>query len=368
MENPEERLKLEAGKLKTVTVKVGESQETRELIQLGSQVKQGIQEEIRRSLRSLAALKRKGHRVGRLRFKAFVNALPLKQFGITYSFKEGQKVSIQNLEEFRVLGLRQIPQDAEIANAVLVRKPSGFYLHVTVYTPKNPPSSEGTKSKPIDKPIGLDFGVKHQLTLSNGLRFGYEIPTSKRIQKLQRRLARQEKGSKNHNHTRHLLRRGYERLSNRKKDIQNKLIAFLKGYAVVAFQDDQVKGWQEGLFGRQVQSTAIGGLKARLRESLATLVVDRYEATSRECFRCGSRFDLTLSDRWVHCSCGWEADRDRNASLVILRKGLGLSPDQALGLDRPEATPLEMKAAVRTVGSNPYVRISLVGEGGSLPL
>jgi len=28
-------------------------------------------------------------------------------------------------------------------------------------------------------------------------------------------------------------------------------------------------------------------------------------------------------------------------------------------------TPLEMEAAVRTVGSNPYVRISLVGEGGS---
>ena len=31
----------------------------------------------------------------------------------------------------------------------------------------------------------------------------------------------------------------------------------------------------------------------------------------------------------------------------------------------PEVTPLETRAAVRTVGSNPYVRISSVYEGGS---
>lgn len=103
--------------------------------------------------------------------------------------------------------------------------------------------------------------------------------------------------------------------------------------------------------------------------NLSTLMVlDRYETTSRECFRCGARLDLTLSDRQVRCTCGWKTGRDHNAALVILRKGLGLSPDQALGLDRPEVTPLEMKAAVRTIGSNPYVRISSIYEGGSSPL
>lgn len=75
-----------------------------------------------------------------------------------------------------------------------------------------------------------------------------------------------------------------------------------------------------------LHTMAIGGLKARPKETLATPM---------------------------------------GVALVILRKGLGLSPDQALGPDRPEVTPLEMRAAVRTVGSHPYVRISLVGEGGS---
>ncbi len=54
----------------------------------------------------------------------------------------------------------------------------------------------------------------------------------------------------------------------------------------------------------------------------------------------------------------------RNEKIKAFRKGLDLAP-KALGLDRSEVTPLEIEAAVRAVGSNPRVRISLVEEGGS---
>jgi len=70
------------------------------------------------------------------------------------------------------------------------------------------------------------------------------------------------------------------------------------------------------------------------------------------------RHRLSLSDRVIECECGWESDRDVNAALVILRKGLGLSPDQAVGLDRSELKPPEREAAVRILGSNPYIRVS----------
>ncbi|RMF86167.1 MAG: transposase, partial [Nitrospinota bacterium] len=39
-------------------------------------------------------------------------------------------------------------------------------------------------------------------------------------------------------------------------------------------------------------------------------------------------------------------------------KGLGLRPDQAVGLDRPELTPLEREAAARILGSNPHLCVS----------
>jgi len=96
-----------------------------------------------------------------------------------------------------------------------------------------------------------------------------------------------------------------------------------------------------------------------LRTSLETPAgVERTETTTGECFACGKRHDLSLSDRAIECECGWKCDRDVNAALVILRKGLGLGPDQAVGLDRPELKPPEREAAARILGSNPYIRVS----------
>jgi len=67
---------------------------------------------------------------------------------------------------------------------------------------------------------------------------------------------------------------------------------------------------------------------------------------------------LSLSERMMECEYGWENDRDVNAAFVILRKGLGLGPKQAVGLDRPELKPLERETAARILGSNPYICVS----------
>ena len=93
-----------------------------------------------------------------------------------------------------------------------------------------------------------------------------------------------------------------------------------------------------------------------MRTSLETPVaVKKRETATSECFACGKKQNLSLSDRIIEC--GWKCDRDVNAALVILRKGLGLSPNQAVGLDRSELKPLQ-KAAARILGSNPYIRVS----------
>ena len=111
-----------------------------------------------------------------------------------------------------------------------------------------------------------------------------------------------------------------------------------------------MKGWSV-LFGRQVHSSGIGGLKSRVRTSLKTPVaVERTETTTGECFACGKKHALSLSDRVIDCECGWKCNRDVNAALVILRKGLGLGPGQAVGLDRLELKPLEKEAAYADTG------------------
>jgi len=350
-----ERLNIPPNKISTVEVKVGEIFEERPLTTLGSQIKQEIADRLKDNLRALGKLKENGHRVGALKHKRFVNSIPLKQYGVTYSLDFARnRVRIQKLGKFRVLGLHQIPAEAEIANAVLVRKPCGYYLHVTCYLPKD----EYFSPNPVGKDIGIDFGVGSKLTLSNGIKIDFEVHETPRLKQLQRKLARTQKGSRNRERIRFLLRKEYEQLNNRRKDAQNKVLAFLRHYERVVFQDDNVKGWSV-LFGRQVHSSGIGGLKSRLRTSLETpVVVERTETTTGECFACAKRYDLSLSDRVIECGCGWKCDRDVNAALVILRKGLGLGPEQAVGLDRPELKPPEREAAARILGSNPYIRVS----------
>jgi putative transposase len=357
------RLHLPANKVREVEVKTGTGFESRELLLLGSQVKQEIADRLRDNLKALARLKEKGQEVGRLKPKPFVNSIPLKQHGVTFSLDLGRnKARIQKLGTFRVLGLRQIPPQAEIASAVLVRKPSGYYLHVTCYVPK-----ESFSRQIIGEAVAVDFGVHAKLTLSNGIKIDFELRETERLKTLQRKLERTKKGSKNRKKLRFLLRREYERIANRRRDVHNRVLAFLKGYKEVVFQEDFVKGWA-ALFGGQVHSSGVGGLKARLRDSLATPIpVERYEPTTKECFACGRLHELALGDRVLRCGCGWTRDRDHNAALVILRKGLGLSPDQAVGLDRPELTPLEREAITRILGSSPYIRVSLP-QGGSPPL
>lgn len=208
--------------------------------------------------------------------------------------------------------------------------------------------------------VGIDFGIKSKLTLSNGIKIDFEVHETPRLKRLQRKLARAKRGSKGRGKIRFLLRREYEKLNNRRKDAENKVFAFLKLYEKVVFQDDSLRGWAQR-FGKQVHSSRIGGLKLRLRNSLkAPISVGRFEPTTRECYVCGKRHELPLSQRIIACSCGWECDRDVNAALVILRKGLGLSPHQALGLDRPEVTLLEKEAAARILGSNPWIRVSFL--------
>jgi putative transposase len=111
-------------RVQTVPVKVGEEYEARELLCLSSQMKQGLVTQIHRAIRSLVALKKKGHKVGKLKFKGFLGHIPLKQNEVTYKLdRSHQRLKLQKLKQrLRVHGCEQIPSDAELANAHLLRR------------------------------------------------------------------------------------------------------------------------------------------------------------------------------------------------------------------------------------------------------
>ena len=56
--------------------------------------------------------------------------LPLRQYGTTYKIDfYHNRIKVQNIKKpFYVKGLKQIPEEADITNAKLVRKASGLYF------------------------------------------------------------------------------------------------------------------------------------------------------------------------------------------------------------------------------------------------
>ena len=236
-------------------------------------------------------------------------------------------------------GMDQIPADAEYANAKLVKRPSGIYLMLTCYMPK----SEGKKDTGNKPDIGIDFGIKTTITTSEGEKFDITVREPERLKGLQKKLARQEKGSRGWHDTKHLIQREYERLANKRRAKANQVYHdIITGRNLVVMQDENIKGWHKGLFGREVQNSALGTLKRKLMANPKVMVIDRFFPSTRMCI-CGYvHEDITLSDRVFACpACGYTGDRDvKSAKTLLLAGGHGI----ACTLPEQKRTPVERKS------------------------
>ena len=149
------------------------------------------------------------------------------------------------------------------------------------------------------------------------------IEETERIKKQQRALARKKKGSSNRYKALKLLRKAYQKLVNRKRDTANKITHELLEHERVYMQDENLKGWHKGLFGRTVQHSILGLVKAKLMKNERVIVLPSSMPTTRYCPRCGKlKKDIRLSDRIYECECGYQEDRDIHASrnMILLAK------------------------------------------------
>ena len=293
---------------------------------------QSVYSSLKHDMSSLAAKRRKTGKKknGKLKFRSEYNSIELNQYRDTHWIcygPDGDKkgkyrntVHIAGIKRpIRVFGMGQIPADAEFANAKLVKRPSGIYLMLTCYIPKSGGGCE-TEVKPN---LGLDFGIKTTITTSEGEKYDIQVRESERLKGLQKKLARQVKGSRGWYATRHLIRREYEKLANRRKAKANQVYHDITmGRKLVVMQDENIKGWHKGLFGKQVQNSALGTLKGKLMSNPDVLVIDRFFPSTKICPRCGAlKEDITLSDRIFACECGYAEDRDVKAAKTLLLAG-----------------------------------------------
>ena len=310
-----------------VKIKVKDTFEEREIKNLSAQMKQSIVDSTKTNVSNLSKAKRKGLKVGRLQFKKECNEINLKQFGQTYAIKSKNKIRVQNIGILVVNGLEQINLDeVEFANAKLIQKPSGFYINLTVYSNKQ---QDDSTEKEV---IGLDMGIKDQLTFSNGVKVNFYVEESEQLKGLMRKLSRQHKGSNQYKRTLNRIKRIYEHLNNKKNDVVNKLNSVLNKNYIVCFQDELLNQWKRKKFkrrfsfGRKVQHGILGRVKDQLKKNSSNVMLKSSIPTTQTCPMCGCLTKHSLDKRIYHCNhCGFEClDRDvHSANMIVLLSGYG---------------------------------------------
>ena len=281
---------------------------------------------------------------GQLHFKSELNCIPLKQYGNTYVFKSANKVKIAGISGTVLVKTgNQLQIVDELANANLIKRADGYFLKVTAFINK-----ENFHEQPKNgEEIGLDFGIKTTITTSEGEKINVSIGESDRLKKLQKQLFRRVKGSNNRRKTINLIQREYLKISNKKKDKANKIISKLKQYSTIVIQDEQIANWHKGLFGKHVQHSCLGLVKAKLKVLPQTIVLDKWIPTTKWCPKCHSKNDMSLENRIYECNCGYHEDRDiHSAKNMVAIKNFVFGSLNFVPMEHRKVTLTEFEASI----------------------
>ena len=211
--------------------------------------------------------------------------------------------------------------DYEIANVKLLNKPDGYYIAVTCWIDKAKveskhknnkvigvdfgietdfTTSEGESKRKNNKVIGVDFGIETDFTTSEGEKIHASVQESGRLKRLQKKLARQIKGSRRHARTLHLIRVEYQKMTNCKDDLANKIVAGLVENRTVVIQDEMLTHWHKGWFAGHVQHSVLGRVKSDLMRRDDVVVLNKAVPSTRFCPHCGKL--NSLSRTWTGMS------------------------------------------------------------------
>ena len=295
---------------------------------LGSQAVQDVAERIGRAYKAFFEHHKAG-RSGRKsppRFcrKANYASFTLKQVG--YKFLEGNRVSIMG-HTYKYVNHR--PLEGTIKTVTVKRTKQGeFFLAVSVIM-------EMSDVQPrTGNAVGLDFGMKHFLTMDNGRRIDspeWYKASLKELRKAHRKVSRCQRGSHNRRRALLELERLYASISNRRRDWLFKLANELTDqYAVICIEDLNLDGMKR-LWGRKVSDLSYAEFISILewvsrKKGVLVQKIDRWYPSSKTCRHCGTLNQrLSLEDRtWTCECCGAVLDRDENAASNIRESGLSM--------------------------------------------
>jgi putative transposase len=269
--------------------------------------------------------KRKGKKVGMPKFKKKTSTQSAEFTKAAFQVKN-DVVYLAKIGDIKPIWSRVLP--FEPSSVTVIKDASGRYFLSFVVEVE--PINTATKNQSI----GIDLGIKIFAAMSSGEKA--QSPnyskSDRKIRKLQKKLARQQKSSKRREITRIRIAKQHNRISDTRKDFLHKLSTKIVSENQTIVLEDlcvsgmvknrrlaraiSLQGWREFRTMCEAKSTKFE------REFVA---ISRWEPTSQVCSECGYRWGkLDLSVREVVClGCSTTHCRDGNASKNIEKVGIG---------------------------------------------
>ena len=220
----------------------------------------------------------------------------------------------------------------KINNAVISRQADRWYVSISVSLPieQKPPRQSVEKQDCV----GVDLGISHLATCSEGHKVENPKALSKNLKKLKRlsqALSRKVKGSHNRYKAKLQLSTLHQRIKNIRKDALHKLSYYLTTkFNTVVLEDLNVKGMmQNRKLSRAIADVGFYELRRQVEYKAKyygakVIFADRFYPSSKLCSVCGFKHEgLTLKDREWQCPhCETSHERDVNAALNLRQLGL----------------------------------------------
>ena len=188
------------------------------------------------------------------------------------------------------------------------------------------------KREPTFKTVGIDVGLNHFYTDSDGQTVAnprHLRKSEKSLKRLQRRLSKTKKGSKNRAKLRNKLARSHLKVSRQRKDFAVKTArCVVQSNDLVAYEDLKVRNMVRNRhLAKSISDAAWTQFRTWIEYfgkvfGVVTVAVPPHY-TSQDCSNCGKVVKKSLSTRTHTCQhCGHTQDRDWNAARNILEKAL----------------------------------------------
>lgn len=251
----------------------------------------------------------------------------------TSAFKwDGKKLSIARMNApLNIRFSRTIPKIAKVTTVTVSKDPANRYFVSMLCT-----DEVRSKSEAAGK-VGIDLGLTHFSILSTGEKVASPNTFRRnetRLAKLQRRLARKQKGSANRRKARLKVARLHAKIADSRRDFLHKLSTrLINENQVIAIESLSVSNMQKNRCLSKSISDASWSEFVRQLEYKAhwygrTLIgIDKWYPSSKRCSDCGHTVPkMALSVRqWICPECGSIHDRDINAARNVLAAGLAVS-------------------------------------------